>query len=274
MTVTTVIITAVALTAAGLQKGDAGMYATLLVGGVVCTALSMAGTLVTEFKLGYWLGATPRKISWSAIIASLLASAAVTATIMLLAYSQGFIKTPDYKEPLSAPQANMMASAIQGFLGTGGQVPWLLYGTGAAVSIVLMMLGISPLAFALGMYLPMEINTSILLGGIVAWLVGRGAKDERVAKARSDKSILVASGLIAGAAIMDVVIKLFTALIDKPLLHGRVMPWLDLSARWINSNPDPGYADYIARTNNWLGIVFLLALALFAYWDCRRAKPE
>jgi OPT family oligopeptide transporter len=274
MTVTTVIITAVALTAAGLQKGDAGMYATLLVGGVVCTALSMAGTLVTEFKLGYWLGATPRKIQWSAIIAALLASAAVTATIMLLAQSSGFIKTAEFKEPLSAPQANMMASAIQGFLGSGGQVPWLLYGTGAAVSIVLMMLGISPLAFALGMYLPMEINTSILLGGFVAWLVGRGAKDEKLAKARSDKSILVASGLIAGAAIMDVIIKLFTALVDKKYLHDRVMTWLDLSARWINSNPDPQYAEHVARTYNWLGVVFLLALALFAYWDCRRAKPE
>lgn len=271
MTVTTVIITAVALTAAGLQKGDAGMLATLLVGGVVCTALSMAGTLVTEFKLGYWLGATPRKIAWSAIIASLLASAAVTAMIMLLAYSSGFNKTELHKEPLSAPQANMMASAIQGFLGAEGQVPWLLYGTGAAVSIVLMMLGISPLAFALGMYLPMEINTSILLGGFVAWLVGRGTKDEKLLKARTDKGILIASGLIAGAAIMDVTIKLFSALVDKLLLHEQVMPWLDLSARWIKSGADP---EAVARTNNWLGLVFLLALAVFAYWDCRRAKPE
>jgi len=271
MTVTTIIITAVALLSAGLEKGDRGMLATLLVGGVVCTALSMAGTLVTEFKLGYWLGATPRRIQWSAIFASVLASAAVTATIMLLASSQGFIKSAEHNEPLSAPQANMMASAIQGFLGTGGQVPWLLYGTGAAVSVILLMLGVSPLAFALGMYLPMEINSSILLGGIVGWMVGRGSKGEKLTKARNDKGILVASGLIAGAAIMDVLIKLFIAFVDKPLFKdNQLMPRLDLSARWIAQGSDP---EQIARLNNWLGLVFLLALALFAYWDCRRAKP-
>ncbi len=271
MTVTTVIITAVALMAAGLQQGPEGMLATLLVGGVVCTALSMAGTLVTEFKLGYWLGASPKKIQWSAIIASLLASGAVTATILLLAKSQGFVKGPDHPDPLPAPQANMMATAIQSFLGTGGQVPWLLYGTGAAVSIILVMLNISPLAFALGMYLPMEINTSVLLGAFVAWLVGRGAKDETMAKARNDKGILVASGLIAGAAIMDVLIRLFVAFIDKPRLNNRVMEFLDLPARWIKGGANP---EDIARMNNLLGIVFLLALALFTYWDCRRAKPE
>jgi len=271
MTVTTVIITAVAMLAAGLERGENGMLATLLVGGVVCTALSMSGTLVTEFKLGYWLGATPRKIQWSAIIASLLASVAVTATIMLLAKSQGFIKGPEHNEPLSAPQANMMASAVEVFLGKSGTVPWILYGTGAVMSVILLMLGISPLAFALGMYLPMEINTAILLGAFVAWLVNRGTKDEKLLKARTDKGILVASGLIAGAAIMDVLKNLFVAFVDKPYWDNRVMNALDLSARWINSGTN---AEHVARTNNWLGLVFLLALALFAYWDCRRAKPE
>jgi hypothetical protein len=165
-----------------------------------------------------------------------------------------------------------MASAIQGFLGTGGQVPWLLYGTGAAVSVILLMLGVSPLAFALGMYLPMEINSSILLGGFVAWLVGRGSKDEKLTKARVDKGVLVASGLIAGAAIMDVLIKLFIAFVDKPWFKdNQLMPRLDLSARWIAQGSD---AEQVARTNNWLGLVFLLGLALFAYWDCRRAKPS
>jgi hypothetical protein len=135
----------------------------------------------------------------------------------------------------------------------------------------MLMLGISPLAFALGMYLPMEINTSILLGGFVAWLVGRGSKDEKLTKARNDKGVLVASGLIAGAAIMDVLIKLFTAFVDKPLLDNRVMPALDLSARWIAQGSDP---EHVARVNNGLGLVFLLALALFAYWDCRRAKAS
>ena len=271
MTVTTIIITAAALLAAGLEKGDAGMLATLLVGGVVCTALSMSGTLVTEFKLAYWLGASPRRIEWSAIIASLLASAAVTATIMLLAKYEGFLPSAEHAKVLSAPQANMMASAIQGFLGKGGQVPWLLYGTGAVISIILQMLGVSPLAFALGMYLPMEINTSILLGAFIAWLVGRGAKDEKIAKARSDKSILVASGLIAGAAIVEVLVIVFASLVDKPLFSGKVMLALDMSARRIAGGANP--AD-LAQMNCWVGLLAFVALCLFAYWDCRRAKPE
>ncbi len=270
MTVTTIIITAVALVAAGLAPGDRGMLATLLVGGVVCTALSMAGTLVTEFKLGYWLGATPKKIQWSAIIASLLASAAVTATIMVLAGSQGYVKTAQTPEPLSAPQANMMASAIQSFLSKGGQVPWLLYGVGAVVSITLQMLKVNPLPFALGMYLPMEINTSILLGAFVAWLVGRGTKDEKLAKARTDKGILVASGLIAGAAIIDVLIIVFTYLIDKRYLDGKVMHWLDVGGHLLAAGVNP---ESLVRFTNWLGLVAFIALCVFAYWDCRRASP-
>jgi putative OPT family oligopeptide transporter len=271
MTVTTIIITAAVLLAGGLEKGDKGMLATLLVGGVVCTALSMAGTLVTEFKLSYWLGATPRKIEWSAIIAALLASAAVTATIMLLAKTQGYVKTPEKLDVLPAPQANMMASAIQSLLSKGGQVPWLLYGTGAVISVVLQMLKVNPLAFALGMYLPMEINTSILLGAFVAWLVGRGAKDERVAKARNDKGILVASGFIAGAAIIEVVVIIFKYLIDQPLWDGRAMNWLDVCAHRIAAGTP---AAELARSSNWWGLVAFVLLCLFAYWDCRRAKPE
>ena len=270
MTVTTIIITAAALLGSGLQKGDSGMLATLLVGGVVCTALSMSGTLVTEFKLAYWLGATPRKIQWSAIVAALLASAAVTGTIMLLAKYEGFVPSAEHAKVLSAPQANIMASAIEGFLGKGGQVPWLLYATGVVVSIILQMLGVSPLAFALGMYLPMEINTSILLGAFIAWLVGRGAKDEKITKARNDKSILVASGLIAGAAIIEVLIIVFSSLVDKPLTGGKMMLALDMSAHRIAAGASP---EALAQMNNWVGMLAFVALCLFVYWDCRRAKP-
>ena len=120
----------------------------------------------------------------------------------------GYVPSPEHPNALPAPQANMIATALNSFLGTSGNVPWTLYGVGGVISIILWMLGISPLAFALGMYLPMEINTSILLGAIVAKLVERGARDERVLKARTDKGILVASGLIAGAAILEVVISL------------------------------------------------------------------
>ena len=123
------------LLACGLPKNDAGMLATLLVGGVVASALSMAGTLVTEFKLGYWAGASPRKIQWSAITASLLASALVTATIMILAESPGYDAKAS-TEALQAPQANMMASALQSFIGTG-DVPWVMYGTGVVMAVLL-----------------------------------------------------------------------------------------------------------------------------------------
>ena len=267
MTVTTIIITAAALLAAGLQKGDGGMLATLLVGGVVCTALSMSGTLVTEFKLGYWLGASPRRIQWSAIIASILASACVTATIMIFARSPGYVPSPEHPNALPAPQANMIATALNSFLGTSGNVPWTLYGVGGVISIILWMLGISPLAFALGMYLPMEINTSILLGAIVAKLVERGARDERVLKARTDKGILVASGLIAGAAILEVVI----SLIGNFSWGEKLLADIDINNRFIAAGADPAQ---VMRTHNWIGLAAFLALCLFVYWNCRRAKPE
>jgi putative OPT family oligopeptide transporter len=267
MTVTTIIITAVALLAAGLPKGDGAMLATLLVGGVVCTALSMSGTLVTEFKLGYWLGASPKKIQWSAIIASLLASAAVAATIMVLSYSPGYVKTPENQNVLDAPQANMMASALNSFLGTSGQVPWTLYGVGAVISVTMHILGISPLAFALGMYLPLKINAPILVGAIVAKLVERGSKDEKLTKARIDKGILVASGLIAGAAILEVLV----ALVESRPWGQRLMETINFSQRAITGGADPAAH---ARLTNWLGLVAFLILCLFVYWDCRRTKPE
>ncbi len=260
MTVTTIILTAVALLGAGLPKGDEGMLIVLLVGGVVCTALSMAGTLVTEFKIGYWTGATPRKIQWSAIFASFLASALVTATIMILAGTYGYDPLTQ-KDALQAPQANMMASALQSFVG-GGSVPWLMYGVGVAVAIMVEMIGISPLAFGLGMYLPMDLNTPILAGAIVAHLVGSSSKEEAIAKARSDRGILIASGLIAGAAILGV---------GKSLLASfgftkRLLDALDLTPALGGSAAEP--------ILNWLGLLAFAALCALVYWDCLRGKPE
>ena len=260
MTVTTIIITAVALLAAGLPKGDAGMLIVLLVGGVVCSALSMAGTLVTEFKIGYWTGATPKKIQWSAILASFLASALVTATIMVLAGTYGYDPTVSDKA-LQAPQANLMASALQSFVG-GGSVPWLMYGVGAAVAILVQMVGISPLAFGLGMYLPMDLNTPILAGAIVATLVGKSTKDEAGSKARSDRGILVASGLIAGAAILGV---------GKSLLASfettqGFLDALDLTRFLGGASAEPML--------NWLGLIAFLVLSALVYFACLKAKPE
>jgi len=251
MTVTTIIITAVVLLNAGLPKSNEGMLAVLLVGGVVASALSMAGTLVTEFKISYWLGATPRRVQTSAMIASVLASVLVTATIMGLATTKGFDQTVS-KEALQAPQANVMASALQSFVG-GGQVPWVLYGVGAIIAIIMTMLGISGLAFALGMYLPMELNTPILVGAMVAHLVSRGTSDPATAKARADKGILIASGLIAGGAIMGVMSAILTA----------------FEVSYVK-NRDPRFDP---QTENWAGLAAFLLLGLWAYWNARRAKP-
>lgn len=259
MSVTTIIVTAVALLAAGLPKGDAGMLIVLLVGGVVASALSMAGTLVTEFKIGYWTGASPKKIQWSALLASLLASALVTATIMVLADTYGYDATvkPD---ALQAPQANMMASALQSFIG-GGSVPWRMYGVGVVIAFLINMLGISPLAFGLGMYLPMELNTPILAGAFVAHWIGKSSSHEAVSKARSDKGILIASGLIAGAAILGVVKSLLLSVEGSK----RVVESLDLS-RMMGGEESSLY--------NALGLVAFVVLCVLVYLDCRRTPSE
>lgn len=253
MAVTTIIITAVALLAAGLPTGDAGMLIVLLVGGVVASALSMAGTLVTEFKIGYWTGATPKRIQWSAIGASLLASALVTATLMVLAGTYGYdasVRTG----ALQAPQANMMASALQSFIG-GGSVPWTLYAVGAVVALTMQMLNVSPLAFGLGMYLPMDLNVPILLGALVSHFVARSTRDEATAKARNDRAILVASGLIAGAAILGVVKSLMSSFDTTKGL---------LEALAFGAGEGPAH--------NWLGLAAFLVLCVGVWLDCRRAK--
>jgi putative OPT family oligopeptide transporter len=279
MTVTTIIITAVVLAAAGLPKGDQAMLAVLLIGGVVCTALSMAGGLVTNFKLGYWLGASPKRIAWNAIAGALVSAVVVCGTIMILANNPGY--TPDHATPLPAPQANMMSGALESFLGTG-EVPWLLYILGVVVALTVELVGISALAFGLGMYLPIYINTPILIGAFVAMLVRKSTKNERLSKARSNKGILLASGLIAGGAIMEVLVNFTTALDERLLgtetpvgtenvLVGKIMPFLDCSGRMIDAGVDPAG---LARTENLIGLLLFLALCVFVYFDCRRAKPE
>jgi uncharacterized oligopeptide transporter (OPT) family protein len=280
MTVTTIIITAVILAAVGLKKGEDAMLVTLLVGGVVCTALGMAGGLITNFKLGYWLGASPRKIAWNAIIGSFISVIFICLTIMVLDINPGY--TADKPNPLSAPQANMMAGALKSFLGTG-EVPWLLYGVGVMVALLVELIGIPAIAFGLGMYLPMYINAPILIGAFVAMLVKKSSSDERLSKARSNKGILIASGLIAGGAIMEVLVS-FTGAVDEiafgakktladgsELIVGKIMPFLDMSGHMIDWGANP---ESLARIENWLGLLFFLGLCVFVYLDCRRAKPE
>jgi len=265
MTVTTIIITAVALMAVGLPRGPGGQLAVLLVGGVVASSLSVAGTLVTEFKLGYWTGASPKRIQWSCLASCLLASIVVTGTIMILAGSKGFDPEVD-PQALQAPQANLMKSALDSFLGTG-LVPWLAYGVGACVALLLALVGISPLAFGLGMYLPMSLNAPILVGALVAAAVKKGTRDEALQKARNGKGIVIASGFIAGAAIVGVIL-------NGLMSWSVTAPWLafvDIQSRLINSGRGP---EDMGRLFNWLGLVAFLGLCAFMFWDSHRATVE
>lgn len=253
MTLTTLIVAAVVLAKLGLT-GPEGMLATLLIGGVVCTALSMTGSLVTEFKISYWLGATPRRIQWSNILAAAVASITVTGAIMLFASTKGYVVSAAHPEPMPAPQANAMAAVIQSVMSTA-EAPWLLYGVGAAIALIVEMLGISALAFALGMYLPIELNTPILFGALVAEYVRRRAPSEEVRKARNNRGTLIASGLIAGGALAGVFDGILSWIADA---RGAVL-W-----RFANTG----------SFGNWLGIGMFAVLAAYVIWDASRAREE
>ena len=199
MTLMTLIIAALILVAVGL-KGNAGMAAALIIGGVVCTALSMAGSFVTDLKIGYWIGTTPKKQEAWKFVGTIVAAATVCGVMLVLNKTFGF--TGD--NALVAPQANALAAVIQPMM-NGGGAPWLLYGIGAVIAIVLTALKIPALAFALGMFIPIDLNLPLLVGGAISWYVSTRSKDAKVNAARQDKGTLVASGFIAGGALMGVV---------------------------------------------------------------------
>lgn len=198
MTLMTLIIASAVFVAIGLN-GTSGIVAAMVLGGVVCTALSMAGGFVTDLKIGYWVGSTPRKQEQWKFLGTLVSAATVGGVMLLLNQVYGF--TGD--TALAAPQANAMAKVIEPMM-TGGSTPWILYITGAVLALLLNWLGVPALAFCLGMFLPLQLNTPMLVGGLVSWLVGRSSKDAAVARARTDRGTLVASGLIAGGALFGV----------------------------------------------------------------------
>lgn len=199
MTLMTLILGSVILVASGLT-GTAGMTAALVIGGVVCTALSVSGAFITDLKIGYWIGTTPAKQESWKFLGTLVAAATVGGVMMVLNETYGFTG-PD---ALVAPQANAMAAVIEPLM-SGGNAPWLLYGVGAILAIILTIFKVPALAFALGMFIPLELNLPLLVGGGIAWYVGSRSKDESVNKARTEKGTLLASGFIAGGALMGVV---------------------------------------------------------------------
>ncbi|MDD6053287.1 MAG: oligopeptide transporter, OPT family [Bacteroidales bacterium] len=199
MTLMTLIIASLVLVAVGL-KGNAGMAAALIIGGVVCTALSVSGSFITDLKIGYWIGTTPKNQETWKFVGTLVSAATVCGVMMILNKTYGF--TGD--NALVAPQANAMAAVIQPMM-NGGGAPWLLYGIGAVLAIILTVCKIPALAFALGMFIPIDLNLPLLIGGAVSWFVSTRSKDKAVNDARNEKGTLIASGFIAGGALMGVV---------------------------------------------------------------------
>ncbi|MBR5177035.1 MAG: oligopeptide transporter, OPT family [Bacteroidales bacterium] len=199
MTLMTLIIASLILVAVGL-KGNAGMAAALIIGGVVCTALSVAGSFITDLKIGYWIGSTPKKQEGWKFVGVAVAAATVCGVMLVLNKTYGFVGD----QALVAPQANAMAAVIQPMM-NGGGAPWLLYGIGAAIAILLTIFKVPALAFALGMFIPIDLNLPLLVGGAISWYVSTRTKDKKVNDARLNKGTLIASGFIAGGALMGVV---------------------------------------------------------------------
>lgn len=247
MTITTLIVSAFVMMELGLH-GQRGMLEILLIGGVVCTALSMAGSLITQFKIGYWVGATPKKIQIWNMLGAVVSSVVVTYVIILLAKVYGF--SPPHPNPLPAPQPNAMAAVIKGMMGTAG-IPWKLYLAGAVIAVVVELFGISALAFALGMYIPMELNSPILVGAIIAYLVKKRGGDKA-----HNKGILVASGLIAGGALIGVVGALLKYIEEET--HTHIIPVIGNTG----------------KLGNWLGLIMFGVILAFLYFDSMRVKEK
>ena len=198
MTLMTLIIASAIFVGVGIS-GTSGIVASMIIGGVVCTALSMAGGFVTDLKIGYWLGSTPRKQESWKFLGTLVSAATVGGVILLLNNVYGF----SGENALVAPQANAMAKVIEPIM-MGGDTPWILYLVGAVLALLLNWLGVPALAFCLGMFIPMQLNAPLLVGGAIAWFVSTRSTDRKLNDARRDRGTLISSGLIAGGALFGV----------------------------------------------------------------------
>jgi len=266
MTLMTLILASVILVAVGLT-GRAGMLAALMIGGVVCTALSTVGGFVTDLKIGYWTGATPAVQERSKLLGSLASALAVGSVILLLNRVYGFVQTPATPTPLEAPQANAMAAVIQTLM-SDQPVPWLLYGVGALLILVLQMIKVPALPFALGMYLPQQLTTPLLVGGLVAHFVAASAKgDDKLEHARTNRGTLIASGFIAGGAVMGVVaafLKLLSQGFSLPLVGWTVQ--LNLGVNLFNNAEGHG-AELPA-------LLFYAGLVAYMFLDAKRGRSQ
>ena len=254
LTLMTLIICSIILSACGLH-GNSGIVAALIIGGVVCTALACAGSFITDLKIGYWIGATPSNQEKFKFLGVLVSAVTVCLVIILLKQTYGFHVDAEHPDALIAPQANAMAAVIKTLM-SDAPIPWILYGTGIAVALICEMCGIPPLAFTLGMYIPLELNTPILFGAFVAYLVKKSTSNAAMSKKRHERGTLIASGLIAGGAIIGVVgalIKYFQ--IDQSFLLSHII---------LNKSNSPLHTT--------VSIVVYLLLALFVFMYARGNK--
>ncbi|MDR2622887.1 MAG: oligopeptide transporter, OPT family [Dysgonamonadaceae bacterium] len=246
MTLMTLILASVVLVAVGL-KGTSGMLAALIMGGVVCTALSMAGGFITDLKIGYWIGTTPAKQEGWKFLGALVSAATVAGVIMILNKTYGFSGSNSFV----APQANAMAAVIEPLM-TGAGAPWLLYGIGAVLAIILTVLKIPALAFALGMFIPLDLNVPLMVGGAISWYVGSRSGDKALNTARKERGTLLASGFIAGGALMGVVsVGLRLANVNF------------VNEAWLEN-----------KLSQVIAIGAYIALITYLIWDSMRAKKE
>ena len=246
MTLMTLILSSLVLVSAGLT-GTGGMTAAMIIGGVVCTALAMAGGFITDLKIGFWLGSTPAKQEGWKFLGTAVSAATVAGVMRILNKTYGFVG----EGALVAPQANAMAAVIKPLM-EGGATPWMLYLAGAALALILTMIGVPALAFALGMFIPLELNTPLLVGGLISWYVASRSGSERGKKARRERGTLIASGFIAGGALMGVV----SALLKY------------FGADWFASSWNATSGAEI------LAVVMYVAIIGYFIWDSLRAKPE
>jgi putative OPT family oligopeptide transporter len=251
MTLMTLILSSLVLTQIGLT-GTSGMVSALIIGGVVCTALSVAGGFITDLKVGYWLGSTPKKQETWKFLGVLVSAATVGGVILVLNQAYGFVGD----KAMVAPQANAMAAVIKPLM-SNAPTPWMFYIVGAVIALLLVILKVPPLAFALGMYIPQELNTPLLFGGFIAWFVSTRTKNENLNNARFQRGTLIASGFIAGGALLGV-FNAFLKFIDQQWSFGY--------ASWNNEN-------WAGSANGEItGLVMFALLFSYALWDSMRGK--
>ena len=271
MTLVTLIISSIILVNAGLS-GRQGMIIALLVGTVVCTSLSMSGAFITDLKIGYWLGATPRNQEKYKFLGVLVSAISVSLAILLINEAFGFVLPNGMTNPdVPAPQGNLMAAIIKSLM-SNEPVPWMLYGLGAIIALLLEMVGVSPLAFALGMYLPIQLNVPLIIGGFLSYLVGKSSKNEDVSKIRKERGTLIASGFIAGGALMGVLGAILN--LDQLGTPARFISlgikYVEQGGRWVSD----AATDWFVSYGQEISLVAFIGLCLYVYFEARRGAAD